>query len=62
MTTTCPLCHTSSPVLSDAALNMGGAWQCARCGHHWDTVRLATAAAYAAYAEDRLGHPERTAP
>jgi len=58
MTTACPLCHTASPAISDRELHMGGAWQCARCGHHWDAVRLATAAAYATYAES---HPSQAA-
>jgi predicted Zn finger-like uncharacterized protein len=53
MTTTCPLCHTASPTITDADLKIGGAWQCVRCGHHWDAVRMATAAAYAVYAEAR---------
>jgi len=51
MTTACPLCHTPSPTITDAELKAGGAWHCARCGHHWDAVRMATAAAYSAYAE-----------
>jgi ribosomal protein L37AE/L43A len=49
MTTACPLCHTPSPTITAAERLSGGAWQCARCGHHWDEVRLATAAAYAVY-------------
>ena len=54
MMTVCPLCHTPTPTITDPALKAGGVWQCTRCGHKWDVVRLATAAAYAAYAES---HP-----
>jgi transposase len=53
MTTSCPLCHTPSPTLTDAEMTTGGAWQCGRCGHHWDVVRLATVAAYAAFEGSR---------
>jgi hypothetical protein len=49
---TCPLCHTPDHLLSDA-LPADERWQCSRCGHVWTTVRLATAAAYAAWAEAR---------
>jgi len=54
MMTVCPLCHTPAPTITDPALKAGGVWQCTRCGHKWDVVRLVTAAAYAAYAES---HP-----
>jgi hypothetical protein len=54
MITACPLCHTPSPTITDAELLIGGAWQCGRCGHHWDEVRLATAAAYTVYDASRL--------
>jgi len=47
MTNNCPLCHTSDLVSVDA---LPAAWQCRRCGQHWDPVRLATAAAYTAWA------------
>ena len=53
MAIVCPLCHTSAPTITDPALKAGGAWQCTRCGQQWDIVRLATAAAYTAYAEKR---------
>jgi hypothetical protein len=53
MTTTCPLCHTPSPTITDADQKLGGSWQCERCGHHWDALRLGTAAAYAAYDASR---------
>jgi len=53
MSTACPLCHTPSPTITDPELLSGGAWQCARCGHHWDAVRLATAAAYSVYDANR---------
>ena len=55
MAIVCPLCHTSAPTITDPALKAGGAWQCTRCGQQWDIVRLATAAAYTAYAEKRAG-------
>jgi predicted Zn finger-like uncharacterized protein len=46
---TCPLCHTTAS-LSNDALAAGEGWRCARCGQQWDARRLATAAAYAAWA------------
>lgn len=45
---TCPMCHTISPLPEGDAI-AGGDWQCARCGQRWDTARLATVAAYAAW-------------
>src|SRR4051794_20693714 len=53
MTTLCPSCHTPAPEIADAPLQVGGAWQCTRCGQQWDVVRLATAASYALYAAKR---------
>jgi hypothetical protein len=47
---TCPLCHTTDVSLSDDALTAGGWWRCTRCSQRWDARRLATAAAYAAWA------------
>lgn len=44
---TCPLCHTSDPAMTTAALRSGAYWRCARCGQMWDALRLQTAAAYA---------------
>ena len=49
--TTCPLCHTSA-TLTQSALEAGGDWRCVRCGQHWDARRLATVAAYTAWAVD----------
>ena len=46
---TCPLCHTADVTLTDDALRAGGDWECARCGQRWTAMRLATAAAYAAW-------------
>jgi ribosomal protein L37AE/L43A len=43
---TCPLCHTPSPLSSDA-LQAGGYWACPRCGQTWTGERLETFAAYA---------------
>jgi hypothetical protein len=51
---TCPMCHTDGD-LTQAALDAGGSWQCVRCGHHWNAVRLATSARYAAWVVDRGG-------
>jgi transcription elongation factor Elf1 len=45
----CPLCHTMHSSLTAAALEAGGEWHCARCGQHWNAVRLANDAAYAAW-------------
>ena len=47
----CPMCHTPSSVTQDA-IEAGGAWRCARCGQHWDGVRLSRVAAYATWAVD----------
>jgi len=47
---TCPLCHTTDASLSNDALATGEGWRCTRCGQPWDARRLATAAAYAAWA------------
>jgi len=67
---TCPMCHTRVPMAA-GALAAGGSWRCARCGQHWDALRLAAVAGYAAWAErDRadtsatriaLRFPERSA-
>lgn len=53
MTSACPLCHTPSPTITDAELVSGSSWQCARCGHQWDAVRLARAEAYFLYDANR---------
>jgi hypothetical protein len=45
----CPLCHSEDPTLTNAAVIGGAGWRCARCGQSWDALRLATAAAYAAW-------------
>jgi hypothetical protein len=50
---TCPLCHTTNASLSNDALAAGEGWRCIRCGQRWDARRLATVAAYAAWALDR---------
>jgi hypothetical protein len=49
---TCPMCHTRAPV-TKAAVESGGTWRCIRCGQHWDAVRLAAVAAYAAWVVER---------
>lgn len=49
---TCPMCHTRAS-LTRSALDTGGAWRCVRCGQHWDAVRLAAVAEYAAWVVDR---------
>ena len=46
----CPLCHTPEPRMTDAALRAGGSWRCSVCDQQWSAQRLATAAAYAAFA------------
>ena len=47
---TCPMCHTVDAAMTTSALTTGGYWLCIRCGQEWDANRLATRAAYAAYA------------
>ena len=49
---TCPMCRTSAP-LTQSALDAGGEWRCVRCGQHWDAVRLAAVATYAAWVAER---------
>ena len=46
----CPLCHTTDDMLTADALTDDRSWQCPTCGHRWTAARLATAAAYAAWA------------
>ena len=50
---TCPLCHTIDMSLSNDALASGGGWRCTICDQRWDAPRLATVAAYAAWALER---------
>ena len=47
-TAACPLCHTG---ISRASA--GFPWQCRRCGQRWSPRRLATVAAYEAWANAR---------
>lgn len=56
---TCPLCHTTRPTVAGDTLEAGIDWRCARCGQTWDALRLATVAAYAAWAveHDAYGAP-----
>jgi hypothetical protein len=49
----CPVCHATQCPPTPEALQAGAAWQCARCGQHWDAWRLATRAAYAAWVGER---------
>lgn len=46
---TCPSCHTADATMTNAAVQGGADWQCARCAQRWDAARLATAAAYAVW-------------
>jgi ribosomal protein L37AE/L43A len=49
----CPLCHTASARLADAAFAAGGYWRCTTCGQSWTAQRLATVAAYTAWVASR---------
>jgi hypothetical protein len=49
----CPSCHTEDPSMTNLAVHAGADWRCSRCGSRWDAVRLATVAAYAAWAAER---------
>ena len=51
---TCPLCHTSTALMSTSALLDGAYWRCERCGQVWDAVRLQTAANYSRHAASQL--------
>jgi hypothetical protein len=46
------MCHAAAST-TERAIEAGGAWQCARCGQHWDAARLAAVAAYAVWDADR---------
>jgi hypothetical protein len=50
---TCPSCHTADRSVTNLAVSLGADWNCSRCGHRWDAVRLATVAAYAAWQAER---------
>jgi hypothetical protein len=45
---TCPLCQTTHPSLTHAALEAGESWSCARCGQRWHALLLAVSG-YAAW-------------
>ena len=49
------MCHTVDAAMTATALATGGYWLCIRCGQEWDAHRLATHAAYTAYAERTSG-------
>jgi hypothetical protein len=49
----CPLCHAGYPSMTAEAIRAGGEWRCTTCGQDWDSVRLATVAAYAAWVAER---------
>ena len=49
----CRSCHTPDPQLSEDALAGGHSRQCGRCGQQWTAARLATADAFAAWAQAR---------
>jgi len=51
---TCPSCHTHDLSTTNRAVSAGAGWQCSRCGSRWDAVRLATVAAYAAWASAHI--------
>ena len=53
----CPSCHTEDPSVTNLAISAGLDWQCSRCGSRWDAVRLATAAAYAAWVAEQTAVP-----
>ena len=57
----CPMCGTGAP-LTQQTIDAGGAWQCARCGQHWDAARLVAVASYSAWAveRERAGQALRT--
>ena len=56
-TATCPLCHTDEAETTDHALTCDERWRCARCGQRWSARRIATVAAYAEWAPQRLDCP-----
>lgn len=51
---TCPRCHAVDPTMTNVALAAGGDWRCGRCAQQWDKSRIATVAAYDAWAAARL--------
>jgi hypothetical protein len=52
---TCPLCHIADETMAIGAVEKGAGWRCGRCGQLWDATRLATVAAYAAWAAEHDG-------
>ena len=46
---TCPLCQTTRPTLTHAALEARESWSCARCGQRWHALRLLAVSRYAAW-------------
>jgi hypothetical protein len=50
----CPSCRTQDLSMTNLAVSAGADWQCSRCGSRWNTVRLATVAAYTAWASARM--------
>jgi predicted Zn finger-like uncharacterized protein len=52
----CPTCHTADATITTQSLADGESWRCGRCQQNWTQQRLATAAAYEAWAAARLAH------
>jgi hypothetical protein len=48
----CPMCHTVTS-LTPSAHDADRAWQCVRCGQHWNAERLAAVAGYAVWVAER---------
>jgi transposase-like protein len=49
----CPLCQHTSGTLAEHAPATAGHWRCVTCGQSWTAQRLATVAAYEAWAVTR---------
>jgi transcription elongation factor Elf1 len=59
---TCPTCHMVNTALTNASVDTGGNWRCARCGQSWDKHRVAAVAAYAAWDSARKRNAEADVP
>ena len=59
---TCPSCHTVNTTVTDAAVDGGADWHCARCGQRWDATRLAAVAAYAQWLSTHIASSDDRSP
>jgi hypothetical protein len=56
----CPSCHTTDAAMTYGSMAAGAGWRCGRCGQQWTASRMATVAAYTAWAADRAARSSIT--